>query len=292
MRRLGLALPLAGALSFGCGSDPVSSPPPGKQPAKATCEDPPGYADPTLPALDVGEVSATVLTPDGAPAVGALFEVCGINVCTSPRFTDADGSGAVFVEEPTQKPALKFGDALEFGELALLFDPTPGGQSDLGTVYTTVLPAEGVPIAPGAPAESAGVTLTLAANGTIEIDEATYQTEKSRQFRAAELPGEGLTPLLDHGAGLEHVFTLAPLGARLCPPAALSLPNAEGWAPGTAVEFLVQGFDVGDEPGNQPFAPYGEWQTFATGSVSTDGSTLVVTDGGLPVISNVGVRRP
>ena len=87
------------------------------------------------------------------------------------------------------------------------------------------------------------------------------------------------------------MFTLAPLGGKLCPPAALELPNTAGWAAGTSVEFLLQGLDPGLVAGAQGFAPYGEWQPFATGEVDATGERLVVTDGGLPVISSVGVRR-
>jgi hypothetical protein len=83
------------------------------------------------------------------------------------------------------------------------------------------------------------------------------------------------------------VFTLAPLDMTLCPAAGIELPNSAGWDPGTAVEFLLQGLDID----RQPWAPYGEWAVFATGEVDETGERIVTTEGGLPVVSNVGVRR-
>lgn len=277
-------LPLASA----CGSDPAK-PPPATPPE---CEKGPGYVDLSYPALEVGEVTATVLTPDGEPADKALVEVCGINVCTRPEYTDASGEISVSVEYPTQKPAFKYGDAYEYGELALLFPGEEGG-TDFGTVYVPPLPAEGAPLVPGERAESGGVSVTLARDGRMELDAfAPYDTDEGRALRAAELPRNLWPEGLDHGADLELVFALAPMGARLCPSAALELPNSEGWQPGTEVEFYVQGLDAGNTEGAQLFAPYGEWQKIGTGSVDETGERLVLASNGLPVISNIGVRRP
>jgi hypothetical protein len=92
---------------------------------------------------------------------------------------------------------------------------------------------------------------------------------------------------LDRGTGLELVFTLAPLDMTFCPGAELQLPNTPGWAPGTEVELLLQGLDID----RQPWAPYGEWAVFATGEVEAEGERIVTTEGTLPILSNVGVRR-
>jgi len=261
----------------------------GGKPAK--CEDGPGYVDPSYPALDVGAVTAHVQTTDDEPAADALVEVCGINVCTRPEYTDASGYVTIVVVEPTQKPAVKYGDAYRYGEVALLFDGDEGG-TDFGTLYVPRLPENGAPILPGMPAESGGVVVTLPEGGRFELDLfAPYDTDEGRAFRAAELP-KTLWPMgLDHGAKLELIFTLAPLGARLCPSASIELPNSAGWNAGTEVELLLQGLDPGLDPGAQLFAPYGEWEPFGTGVVSDDGDRIELVDGDLPVITNVGVRR-
>jgi hypothetical protein len=197
----------------------------------------------------------------------------------------------VRLSDPVRKPAFKYGDGLVHAELALLL-PESEEDLDLGTLHLPALPAVGSPIEPGVPAESGGATLTLPAGGVLTLDAfAPYDSAENRAFRAAELPPELFPDGLDHGQELERVFALAPLGAELCPVATLSLPNAAGWDAGTEVEFLLQGFGVGLVEGDQPFAPYGDWEPFATGVVSDDGATLDMTDGGLPIISNVGVRR-
>jgi len=258
----------------------------------AKCEDGPGYVDLSFPALDVGTVTVTVLTPDDEPAADALVEVCGVNVCTRPMYTDENGDVGISVESPTQKPALKFGDAYTYGELALLFDVDADGN-DFGTVYVPRLPADGAPLAPGERAESGGVAVTLPDNGRIELDPfPPYDTDEGRALRAAELPPDLWADGLDHGADLELIFSLAPMGARLCPSAGLELPNPEGWNPGTKVEFYLQGLDAGVDSGAQLFAPYGEWQKLGTGSVDDSGEHLVLESSGLPVVTNVGVRRP
>jgi hypothetical protein len=217
--------------------------------------------------------------------------VCGVDLCSDLRETDQDGAVAVHLPSPVTKPAFKFGDGLLHGELALLLPEAEDGL-ELGTLYLPALPAIGAPIEPGVPAESGGATLTLPEDGVMTLEAfAPYDTPENQAFRAAELPPARFPDGLDHGAELERVFTLAPLGAELCPPAALSLPNTAGWEPGIEVEFLLQGFGVGLTEGDQPFAPYGEWEPIGTGVVSEDGEILTVTEGGLPIISNVGVRR-
>jgi hypothetical protein len=261
----------------------------GAKPAK--CEDGPGYVDPSYPALHVGEVTAHLQTTDDEPAADVLVEVCGINVCTRPKYTDESGDVSVSVDTPTQKPAVKFGDAYRYGEVALLFDGDEGG-TDFGTLYVPRLPVDGAPLTPGSAAESGGVVVTLPAGGRVVLDAfAPYDTDEGRALRAAELPQKYWPEGLDHGAKLELIFTLAPLGARLCPSASIELPNAAGWDAGTEVELLLQGLDPGVDPGAQLFAPYGEWQPFGTGIVSESGDRIELADGALPVVTNVGVRR-
>jgi hypothetical protein len=256
-------------------------------PEPVTC-DQPSFTDPSLMATAVGQVSVTVHDTHGAPVVGTPVMVCGTNLCSSIDHTQDDGTGSVSaVSSGMIKPALKFGDALEYAELAILLDdPEAGGTFPKLTL--PALPAQGDPIVPGATAQSNGVELTLTPNATFELDILPpYDTNDARAFRAAELPPASFPAGLDHGAGLERIFTLAPLGGTFCPPAVLRLPNSAGWDPGTKVEFLIEGLQVAPEP----FAPYGEWQSVATGVVDDSGTMLVTKTGGLPIIANVGVRR-
>lgn len=256
----------------------------------ATC-DATSYADASIPSVMVGKVTITVHETDGAPVVGTPVTVCGVDVCSNLEHTDPDGSASVKLTSAVTKPALKFGDGLAYAELAVLLDDAADGAS-FPDLTLPALPAEGSPIAACTTSRSNGVELTLAPNATFTLDQfPPYDTADSRAFRAAELPPDQFPDGIDHGAGLERLFALAPLGAVICPPAELRLPNVANWEPGTRVEFLVQGFGVGIEDGDQPFAPYGDWQSVATGVVDASGETLRTTHGGLPIISNVGVRR-
>jgi hypothetical protein len=64
------------------------------------------------------------------------------------------------------------------------------------------------------------------------------------------------------------------------------LPNSAGWQPGTEVEFFLHGLDI-----EERYAPYGGFAQFAEGEVAADGTSIVTTQGGLPLLSLVGVRR-
>jgi len=251
-------------------------------PPGPTCDET-DFEDESLPLISAGQVSVTLHDPSGAPIVGQPTYVCGAYVCGSPSWTDEEGSGGPSLDTPAIKPALKVGDSVAYPEVAILIDHPQKGLSFAVTLPP--FPSEGVPLVPGTTSASNGVVLTLA-------DDATFDTTLTVNgtldpFRAVELPANRLPDGLDHGAGLERVFALEPLSTVLCPPAGLSLPNSAGWAPGTAVEFLVQGLGAVE----QPFAPYGEWQSIGTGAVDDAGDNLVLTSGGLPVIFNVGVRR-
>jgi hypothetical protein len=278
-------------LAAACGSDPLGQPGPGsEQPLPAVCDDGPNYANHELEPEDVGTVSARLLADGEAPAANVLVTVCGVDVCSRPEHSGADGHVAVTFTSPVTKPAFKYGDGLVYGTFALLLEDAAAGV-ELGELYLPRLPETGAPIRAGRRSESGGVAIELAPNATTDADELLppYDSEDASAFRAAEFPVEAMPPGADHGQGLELVFALAPLGATLCPAARLELPNVHGWEPGTEVEFLLEGFGVTDL---QFWAPYGEWAVFATGEVSASGEHLVTIGDGLPLISNVGVRRP
>ncbi|HTQ06879.1 MAG TPA: hypothetical protein VMI54_23640 [Polyangiaceae bacterium] len=302
MKRLGVAAPLFGVFLLACGSDPVNgtgapatsstTPMPSSSssstaPPALTCDEP-DYSDDSLPLLSVGPVSVTLHDPSDAPIVGQPTYVCGAYVCGRLELTVDDGSASPGIDMPAIKPALKFGDAVKYPELAILMDdPAPGMKFPVLTLPP--FPDQGVALAPGTTSTSNGVSLTLAANANPpEVDPTIYGLDDPEPFRAVELPPEHIPDGLDHGAGLERVFALEPSGTELCPPAALSVPNSAGWAPGTEVEFLIQGLGAGDE---QLFAPYADWQSIGTGAVDDAGENLVLTNGALPIIYTVGVRR-
>jgi hypothetical protein len=288
LRALVLAATVGTALA--CGSDPVQSPDPDPQdPLPVTCDEGPNYYDESLPKQDVGALGARLLADGVEPAADVLVFLCGVDVCSQPVFSDESGNVSIAFGTPVTKPAFKYGDGFEYATLALLIEDAEAGR-ELGELYLPRLPEAGSPIAAGQRSESNGVSIELAAGATTDLLDLLppYDTPNGRAFRAVELPLDELPEGFDHGAGLELAFGLAPLGATLCPAAELELPNLAGWAPGTEVEFLLEGFGVTDL---QFWAPYGEWAVFATGEVDESGEHLVTVGAGLPLISNVGVRR-
>jgi hypothetical protein len=298
MKRLGIAASVCCVLVLACGSDPVNGSPspapsstmpapsssgPDMMPPGVTCDEP-DFEDESLPKLSVGQVSVTLHDPSGAPIAGQPTYVCGAYVCGSPSWTDEEGSGGPSLDTPAIKPALKVGDAVAYPELAILIDHPQKGMK-FPTITLPPFPTDGAPLAPGTTSSSNGVVVTLAGDATFDTTLTVNGTLDP--FRAVELPAGALPEGLDHGAGLERVFALEPLATVVCPPAGLSLPNSAGWDAGTPVEFLVQGLGAVE----QPFAPYGDWQSIGTGAVDESGENLVLTSGGLPIIYNVGVRR-
>ncbi len=298
MKRLGVAAALCCVLVLACGSEPVNGAPapapsstmpapsssgPDMMPPGPACDEP-DFEDESLPKLSVGQVSVTLQDPSGAPLVGQPTYVCGAYVCGSPSWTDEEGSAGPSLSTPAIKPALKVGDSVAYPELAILIDE-PEARMTFPTITLPPFPSEGTPLVAGTTSSSNGVVLTLADD--VAFDTTLTVNGTLDPFRAVELPAARIPDGLAHGAGLERVFALQPLSTVLCPPAGLSLPNSAGWAPGTSVEFLVQGLGAVE----QPFAPYGDWQSIGTGAVDAGGDNLVLTSAGLPVIYNVGVRR-
>ena len=281
---------VSSVLLVACGSDPLDPP---KEEPSATCPDGPtnddvcgegpGYAE-VAAEIDVGSVSATIVDADGEPVADLAVFVCGTKVCSLPARTDVEGSVTIGFSAPIEKPAFKYGDGLEVGRFFPLL-PESTATIELGTIGTPRLPAPGACLSPGQIAESGNVRLTLASDAAVELLPLDYPEPEDRTFRAAELPLALAAPGLDAGEGLEAIFALAPVGAVVCPPAALELPNTPDYAAGTEVDILVHGADVEEE-----WAPYGAWVVVATGRVDAAAERIETVDGGIPYISAVGVR--
>jgi hypothetical protein len=300
-------------VSLACGSDPVDDPANGGSGGTGavsggtagrggasgrggsggepvTCEEGPNYYEEGLPKQELGIVEATLLSDGDDPAFDVPVYLCGVDVCSPPGFSDEAGDVSVRFATPVTKPAFKYGDGLVHAELAILLEGDDGVNLELGELYSPRMPEAGAPIGAGLTSESNGVAITLADDAVTDVEELLppFATPDAQAFRAVEIPVDALPEGVLHGEELELVFGLAPLGATLCPAARLAVPNSEDWEPGTEVEFLLEGFGVIDE---QRWAPYGEWGVFAEGEVSADGESIVTLGDGLPLISNVGVRR-
>jgi hypothetical protein len=230
--------------------------------------------------VTLGVVSGQLVDEQGDPTSAGLVQICGKDICINARVGD-DGRLAEDIAQVMEAPACKFGDGLSWGKLAI---PLGDGDTKLGTLTTVRLPdfADSVPFTPGETISSGGVTLTLAANASVEVDTLTYEDEAQRGFRAVPLPQAALSQLnQDFVAG----FALSPVETRICPSPALSLENGANLAPGAALELYVLGVNV-----SEPIADYGAWKLVGDGQVSEDGTTLEFPEG-LPLLTAIGIRE-
>jgi len=235
--------------------------------------------------VTLGLVSGQLVDEQGNPTSAGLVQICGKNLCINAR-VGADGKLAEDIAEamnpePMDAPACKFGDGLSWAKLAV---PLAAGDTELGTLTTVSLPdfADSVPFTPGATISSGGVTLTLAADASVEVDTLTYENEAEQGFRAVALPEAALLQL---DQGFVAGFALSPVETRICPSPALSLENRVDLAPGAALELYVLGVNV-----SETLVPYGQWQQVGEGQVSEDGATLEFPEG-LPLLTAIGIRE-
>lgn len=229
-----------------------------------------------------GSVTATI-QEGGAPVANQPIFICGIDLCSPPAETGANGGVSLMTDLVMKKPAFKFGDAVTYPEFAITL---PGATTEaFGVMTIAKFPATGQPIVAGGAATSNGVTLTVPAGATIEIDTLVYDTPDKEAFKAIAIPVAGVQPVVDAiGTGFEVLYGVSPSETRLCPAAKVSVPNSAAWAAGAAVEFWAMTIDAGQE-----YAPYGGWAKVSDGAVSADGMTVETTQGVL-MLQNFAVR--
>jgi hypothetical protein len=250
------------------------------------CEGP-GYKSEVTPQV-FNSAEATIIDVQGAPIPDLQIQVCSLDLCL---VGNTDASGHVVVAGAGQmmrKPAFKYGDGLDYVRLAALVPP------EASVVYETPFTAarypdlsDGQAITAGQPVTSNGITVTIPAGASIEIDTLVFDTPEKQKLRAVEVPLDAAGPALDPAIPLEQVFAIAPLDTLVCPAAAVSVPNTLGWPAGSDVEFFVHGLEVREE-----WAPYGGWAKASDGKVSQDGTRIeTAPDGGLPLLGVFGVHR-
>ncbi len=243
---------------------------------------PPGYhvdAEPTA----VGEIQATIQDASGVAVPMLPIQVCGTDQCT---FGSSNATGKVDIIPKTKLilPAFKYGDGLDFAELAIQLVK---GKQDLGTLVALPFPAftEGGKFPESGRVTNGDLTLSIEATTTVQFDRLSY-ADSELVFRTVSIPIDESQKALDPSFGFELAYAAAPLGTTFCPPAQLSLKNRLKWPAGTAVELFVQGVNA-----DEAWAPYGTWIKVAEGSVSRDGSVIDTTSGGITVLSSIAVRR-
>jgi hypothetical protein len=292
----GLALVLAAGCSSGgltapatpeydSGRPTMSAPPEAGEPvctAASVCA-PPGGGPPPAAWQCVKTVDATVLDSGHNPVTGFAATTCGKNLCTSAV---SDGSGRLHfaVCEYMNMPAFKVEGGSKYISFATLL------SAEDAVVPPAVLarfPANGVALVSGMDASSGGVTLALPAGTAITID--PFLSTDEQMFRAVTVPLADAPPSVDPTLGLEMLFGMAPLNARLVPSARLTFANTAHWPARAEVELFLHGVDLAAGA----LAPYGGWAAIGTGHVSDDALTVSTDPGdgnGVGELSLVGVR--
>jgi hypothetical protein len=228
-------------------------------------------------------LDAQVVELDGKPIEGVVLMACSPARCVH---NDSDAEGKVHLEQCAwlSQPSFRVVGFDQFVQFAIPLR-NPATEFTFTNVPLVHLPAAGIAIDVGKAQKLSqnGATLELVAG---ENNAAIDSLGAYADFRAVEYPAERMVPGLDGGHGFGVVYELGPQDTELSPPAKLTLPNRQGWAAGTAVEFYLQNYDtVKDMPVN-----IGEWYLVSGGTVSADGATIV-TDVGIPRLSLVAVRK-
>jgi hypothetical protein len=233
-------------------------------------------------------LKATFVDLAGKPLAGETVYVCGTNICTLPKKTDAQG---VFTaDEPICNwflvPALKY---LGHDKFVSFANATPAGVQKVtyqNPVTLVALPQAGVTIPTSGPITSNGVTLTLAPNTTAKFDPSDPMDPEVHKFRAVEVPIAKAPPDIDASLKLEVLWGLAPFDAILTPAPKLTVPNTKAWAPNAEVELFLNSGNTYDL---NPPVPYAKYSPIGTAHVSNDGMTIT-SDAGIPSIGIVGMR--
>jgi hypothetical protein len=243
-------------------------------------------------------VTAKIVDETGSPVPSQPAWICGINICSAPGMTDGSGHVMITAALTEEAAAFKVGDEITYAALAIPLttattDFTEGGTAVLNTAK--LADSSGATLTPGTSVTSGAVTVSLAADATVAIDELTYGTPAEQEFHAVSIPLANDGPWLASSGHDDFalLYGISPAETPICPAAQISVtlphatltPNDFGWTPGTQVEFWITTIDTG-----QTYAPYGGWAKASDGTVSSDG-TKVVTTQGLLALENFAIRK-
>jgi hypothetical protein len=254
-----------------------------------------GGGEPTITGTTA---TAKIVDETGTAVVGQPIFICGINICSAPSMTSATGSVTISSDLMMKKPAFKYGDALNYAELAIPLaagttDFTMGGTAVLATGKLSNKP--GAALTAGTDATSGDVTVSIPAGGSVGIDSLVYCTPSEQELRTVSIPIADVGPVLDPvmvngmSADFALLYGVAPSETLFCPAAkvTVALPaNLKAtWTAGTAVEFWIMTVDTG-----QTYAPYAGWAKTSDGVVNADGTVSTVAGQGFLDLENFAIR--
>lgn len=215
-------------------------------------------------------VSGVVLDNSEAPIPGATASIDG---SSATAVTDADGRFTIFgapvgaihlVVDGGTSPRPEIFPKLEFelvtvsgtdntvGMPILIPALDPASAQNCGGAETCVLQMANVP----------GLTLTIFPNSVTFADGSTEGLVSLTQVNLDKVP---MPP--PNGTVLTPAWTLQPAGTHFDPPAAISVPNTSGLAPGAQPEIYTFDHDLG------------EFIAVGPATVSEDGATIVSDPG-------------
>lgn len=293
--RTSLSCALALALAAGCsssggdGTNP-SFGQPADQVAVDECTSEPACDGPEVDdhgnaAVCVHVVEARVETQDGEPAAGFRAQVCSANVCNTTA-SDSSGLARFSLCKNMIEPAFELPGRAKYVSFAI---PIVAAVSSLGPCRLVPLAAPGMQVRSGSAGErtfASGGAIVRIPNGVeVSVNDIEYPEPDDQEFRAARLDPDAAPGLVESSPGLELFYGLAPGGTRLAGRASLTIPNSEGWEPGTTVELYEQGLDASGAR-----ASAGGWGRAGKGTVSTDGATITF-DSAIRQLGLVGVKR-
>jgi hypothetical protein len=161
--------------------------------------EPPFQAEPVY----IDTVTATILTADETPAVGALAHVCGTDDCSPAVSADDQGFASVSVQGTYGGPRFVYGDGEAFSELAVALEP-PEAAPAFGVIHTIALPppGTGVALVAGQDATSNGVVLRVPSGASVRHDPFRAIDPATLGFRATAVLTESMAIPAVQSAGL------------------------------------------------------------------------------------------
>lgn len=259
---------------------PTDCPPP----PQTDCTPPSPPNGPTP--YDVGVVSAHIMNLDGSDASQISTDVCGTNLCLT---SVADASGHMTLDGAGQELVevrLLYGNGRHQARMAA---PLPDGDSgDFGDIHTIDLPAfgEGAEFVAGTDVVQNDVTLSLTADALLGYNCTLYPEPESRVFRSRMVYPSPSLPAVDDYLGLAVLIATAPIDTTICPAAALTFANTEGWPADAEVEIFMHGTKT-----SQHYAYYGGWTKVSEAVVSGDETVVTTKAGqGIEMLGLFGVR--
>lgn len=253
----------------------------------------------------VTELNGRIIDEAGDPISGVVMSVCGPNGCT-PDESDADGAFTIEVGFPLLADDYSLvPHSREMGRMVYympLDADEPGPVVEMGDRRLLDTPAGGETLVvktdeSGAPAQTVthgDVTMDVPDGVRVNLAfEDVSAGADGKLFRARKVPDALLDEFVDPALSVTAAYAMTPFDTRFDfdsdpgTPAkvALTLANTTGLAADTPVEFLQHGsFVVGD-------LEAGDYVVVATGSVSSDGTTIEMDPGeGITFLTWIAVR--